>query len=171
MNTSLPSRDTAAVASTSPPATAAASTLPIDPGAGAGRADVASQAARAMLGLREMLLRGEFARGERISELPLVGRLGMSRTPIRLALERLAALDPQQSRGVELRFFAGMSVEETAAALGLPEATVRQRYFRARALLRGALEHEVDQALLDVFAFDGARCDRIVASVLLAIGK
>ena len=39
---------------------------------------------------REMLLRGEVARGERISELPLVARLGMSRTPIRLALERLA---------------------------------------------------------------------------------
>src|SRR3989442_9957369 len=53
-------------------------------------ADVASQTARALIRVREMLLKGEVARGERISELPLVARLCMSRTPIRLALERLA---------------------------------------------------------------------------------
>jgi GntR family transcriptional regulator of vanillate catabolism len=52
----------------------------------------ASQTARAFVGLRELLLRGEFARGERISEIPLAARLGMSRTPIRMALERLAHL-------------------------------------------------------------------------------
>jgi GntR family transcriptional regulator, vanillate catabolism transcriptional regulator len=51
-----------------------------------------SQTARAFIGLRELLLRGEFARGERISEIPLAARLGMSRTPIRMALERLAHL-------------------------------------------------------------------------------
>src|SRR6516225_1635425 len=51
---------------------------------------VDSQIGRAFIGLREMLLHGELARGERISELPLVARLGTSRTPIRLALERLA---------------------------------------------------------------------------------
>jgi GntR family transcriptional regulator of vanillate catabolism len=51
-----------------------------------------SQTARAFVGLRELLLRGEFARGERISEIPLAARLGMSRTPIRMALERLAHL-------------------------------------------------------------------------------
>lgn len=43
-----------------------------------------------MLNLREMLLRGDFQAGERLSELPLVARLGVSRTPIRLALDRLA---------------------------------------------------------------------------------
>src|SRR2546428_10004599 len=58
--------------------------------AGPRSSDVASQTARALILVREMLLRGEVARGERISELPLVARLGMSRTPIRLALERLA---------------------------------------------------------------------------------
>src|SRR5438128_8612345 len=40
--------------------------------------------------LRGMILKGSFQAGERISELPLVAMLGVSRTPIRLALERLA---------------------------------------------------------------------------------
>jgi len=49
-----------------------------------------SQTGRTLLNLRAMLLRGDFRPGERISELPLVARLGVSRTPIRLALDRLA---------------------------------------------------------------------------------
>jgi GntR family transcriptional regulator of vanillate catabolism len=52
--------------------------------------EVASQTGRTLLNLREMLLRGDFSAGDRISELPLVARLGVSRTPIRLALDRLA---------------------------------------------------------------------------------
>lgn len=65
-----------------------------------------------------------------------------------------------------LRALEEMTVEETAACLGIPEATVRTRYFRARGLLREALSRELDVALEDAFAFDGARCDRIVANVL-----
>ena len=65
-----------------------------------------------------------------------------------------------------LRALEEMSVEETAACLDIPEATVRTRYFRARGLLREALSRELDVALEDAFAFDGARCDRIVAHVL-----
>jgi len=65
-----------------------------------------------------------------------------------------------------LRALEEMSVEETAACLDIPEATVRTRYFRARGLLREALSRELDIALEDAFAFDGARCDRIVANVL-----
>ena len=49
-----------------------------------------SQTGRTLVNLRGMLLRGDFQAGERISELPLVARLGVSRTPIRLALDRLA---------------------------------------------------------------------------------
>src|SRR5215813_12276107 len=52
--------------------------------------DDVSHSARTLLRLREMLFRGEFQRGERLSELPLGARLGVSRTPVRLALERLA---------------------------------------------------------------------------------
>ena len=59
-----------------------------------------------------------------------------------------------------------MSVQETADLLGIPPATVRTRLFRARALLRQALARDVDTATVDVFAFAGARCDRIVAAVL-----
>ena len=68
-----------------------------------------------------------------------------------------------------LRAVEELSVEETAATLAIPEATVRTRFFRARSLLREALEQQVDVALGDAFSFDGARCDRIVATVLSGI--
>jgi len=51
--------------------------------------DSASQVTRATLGLREMLLRGAFGPGQRISEIPLSAKLGVSRTPLRLAFEKL----------------------------------------------------------------------------------
>jgi GntR family transcriptional regulator, vanillate catabolism transcriptional regulator len=51
--------------------------------------DSASQVARATLGLREMLLRGAFRPGQRIAEIPLSAKLGVSRTPLRLAFEKL----------------------------------------------------------------------------------
>ena len=71
-----------------------------------GAGNVASQTAHALFHLRATLLRGEFAPGERMSELPLVARLGVSRTPIRLALERLAhmgLLDVSASGGFTVR--------------------------------------------------------------------
>ena len=85
-------------------------------------------------------------------------------------LERRIDALPDLYRAVfVMRAVEELSVEETAAALGLPEATVRTRFFRARALLRGALEHEIDFAMKDAFAFDGERCDRIVAGVLAGL--
>jgi RNA polymerase sigma factor (TIGR02999 family) len=51
------------------------------------------------------------------------------------ALSRLEAIDPEQARIVELRYFAGLSIEETAAALGLSPATVKRRWTMARAWL------------------------------------
>jgi RNA polymerase sigma-70 factor, ECF subfamily len=59
-----------------------------------------------------------------------------------------------------------MTVEETAACLSIPSATVRTRLFRARALLRESLARDVDMASAEVFAFAGERCDRIVARAL-----
>lgn len=89
--------------------------------------DVDSQTARAFFGLREILLRGEFARGERISELPLVARLGTSRTPIRLALERLAhmgLLDVLANGGFTVREFTLSEVHDAIEVRGVLEGTV-----------------------------------------------
>jgi RNA polymerase sigma factor (TIGR02999 family) len=55
------------------------------------------------------------------------------------ALERLAAVDPQQSRVVELRFFAGLSVKETAEALGISAATVKRDWATAKLWLYNEL--------------------------------
>jgi RNA polymerase sigma-70 factor, ECF subfamily len=55
------------------------------------------------------------------------------------ALERLAELDPRQVRIVECRFFAGMSVEETAEVLGISPATVKRDWTAARAWLNREL--------------------------------
>ena len=51
------------------------------------------------------------------------------------ALSELARIDPQESRIVELRFFAGVSIEETAASLGISPATVKRDWAVARAWL------------------------------------
>jgi RNA polymerase sigma-70 factor (ECF subfamily) len=108
----------------------------------------------------------------------------LSRQPgVRLddpAQPELAALRAQTRRLIEtgidklpaafrtvfvLRAVEELTVEETAATLDIPEATVRTRYFRARAMLREALAREIDFAIEDAFGFDGARCDRIVDAV------
>lgn len=52
------------------------------------------------------------------------------------ALNDLAAMDPQQSRIVELRFFGGLTIEETAEVVGLSHATVEREWSAARAWLR-----------------------------------
>ena len=65
-----------------------------------------------------------------------------------------------------LRALEELSVEEAAACLGIPQGTVRTRYFRAKGLLREALAREVDFNLEHAFSFAGDRCDRIVAGVL-----
>ena len=51
------------------------------------------------------------------------------------ALNRLAQLDPQQERIIELRFFTGLSIEETAEALNISSATVKRDWTMARAWL------------------------------------
>jgi RNA polymerase sigma factor (sigma-70 family) len=51
------------------------------------------------------------------------------------ALDALAKLDAQQSRVVEMRYFAGLSIEETAEALGVSKATVNRDWATARAWL------------------------------------
>ncbi len=55
------------------------------------------------------------------------------------ALDELAELSPRQARVVELRFFAGMTVDEAAEALGVSKTTVEQDWRGARAWLRSRL--------------------------------
>src|SRR5262245_16650197 len=55
------------------------------------------------------------------------------------ALTELEKLDPRQAKVVELRFFAGLSVEETAEVAGISTATVKREWATARAFLR----HEI----------------------------
>lgn len=51
------------------------------------------------------------------------------------ALETLAKIDPQQTRVVELRFFTGLSIEETAEVLGISDSTVKRDWVSAKAWL------------------------------------
>jgi RNA polymerase sigma factor (TIGR02999 family) len=55
------------------------------------------------------------------------------------ALARLAALDPQQERIVEMRFFAGLTIDETATALNISPDTVRREWSMAKAWLYRSL--------------------------------
>jgi RNA polymerase sigma factor (TIGR02999 family) len=52
------------------------------------------------------------------------------------ALEKLAAMDAQQGRVVEMRYFGGLTVEETASALGISPRTVKREWAMAKAWLR-----------------------------------
>jgi RNA polymerase sigma-70 factor (ECF subfamily) len=89
------------------------------------------------------------------------------RGEVRQLLEsRIDALPDDYRAVFMLRAVEELSVEETAAALGIPEATVRARHFRARGLLRESLAREIDTSLEEAFSFAGERCDRIVATVL-----
>jgi RNA polymerase sigma factor (TIGR02999 family) len=59
------------------------------------------------------------------------------------ALTRLAALDPQQGRVVELRFFGGLTIEETAEVLRISPATVKREWTLAKAWLHCSLTNTV----------------------------
>ncbi len=108
--------------------------------------------------------REEVSMNEATPELPERSAL---RAETRRLLEKKIDELPDAFRAVfVLRALEEMTVEESAAVLGIPEATVRTRFFRARGLLREALAREIDFAFEDAFAFAGARCDRIVAGVL-----
>ncbi|MFB9126219.1 RNA polymerase sigma factor [Paraburkholderia dipogonis] len=91
----------------------------------------------------------------------------VSRAQIRALLERKLDALPVGFRTVfVLRSVEEMSIEETAESLGIPEATVRSRHFRARQMLRESLSEEVERLGPQLFEFGGRYCDRIVAAVL-----
>ena len=119
--------------------------LPLSPLRHLRESEEVSQTARAFIGVRELLLRGEFARGERISEVPLAARLGVSRTPIRMALERLAhvgLLDVGATGGFLVREF---TIDEVRDAIEL------------RAVLEGTAARLAAERVRDDGELDGLR--------------
>jgi RNA polymerase sigma-70 factor (ECF subfamily) len=91
----------------------------------------------------------------------------LARAELRALIERQLDRLPRAFRTVfVMREVEDMDVEEVAHCLELPPATVRSRHFRARALLREALERELGQAQRDLYDFCGERCDRVVRGVL-----
>jgi RNA polymerase sigma-70 factor (ECF subfamily) len=79
---------------------------------------------------------------------------------------------PETYRSVfVLREVEQLSTSETAECLGLSEEAVKTRLHRSRALLRRDLEKHLGPAITETYAFLGARCDRIVARVLMRIGE
>ena len=61
------------------------------------------------------------------------------------ALNTLTALDPRQSRIIELRFFGGLSIQDTAVVLGISPATVKREWTMARMWLHRELIKDVTQ--------------------------
>jgi GntR family transcriptional regulator, vanillate catabolism transcriptional regulator len=85
-----------------------------------------TQTERLVLALRERILKGKFSAGERLTELGLVSLLQASRTPVRLALERLAnegLLDPISTGGFRLRSFSLFDIYDAIEIRGVLEGT------------------------------------------------
>jgi GntR family transcriptional regulator of vanillate catabolism len=108
------------------PATAAASApaalVVAEPAADASPSP--SQTVKAQLALRELILGGELTAGARIAELWLVERLGVSRTPVRLALVRLAEeglLDALPSGGYAVKAFSESDIQDAIEVRGTLE--------------------------------------------------
>jgi len=123
-----------------------------------------SQSMRALLRLRELILSGEFASGTRMAELPLVERLGVSRTPLRLALATLeheGLLELMPTGGYSVRQFSRADIDDAIELRGVLEGTAA-RFAAERGLNRGqvaamqtcidGMEVEVHKADYESFA-------------------
>jgi RNA polymerase sigma factor (TIGR02999 family) len=116
------------------------------------RAHFFAIAARAM---RNILVdraraRGSAKRGGDVARVPLdevealVGAPDLDYLALDAALDALERVDPQQCRVVELRYFAGLGIEETADALGVSPATVKRDWAMAKVWLRRRIEGSHD---------------------------
>jgi GntR family transcriptional regulator of vanillate catabolism len=89
-----------------------------------------SQTTRALLSLRELILSGELQAGERISELAIVDRFGISRTPIRTALVLLSEeglLEPIPSGGFAVKAFTERDIFDALEIRGTLEGLAARR--------------------------------------------
>lgn len=122
----------------------------------------ASQAVRAQLGLRELILGGELAPGARISEVWVAEHLGVSRTPIRAALIRLqeeGLVEPIPSGGFAVRSFAESEISDSIELRGTMEGLA----------VRLAAERGVSQSLLNVLRDVLAQIDTALVGELTAV--
>ncbi len=76
--------------------------------------------------------------------IPAAQKQGVDLVALDDALEKLAAIDPRQTRLIELRFFGGLSIEEAALVLGISPATVKREWVTARAWLRRELKRAAE---------------------------
>ena len=98
-----------------------------------------TQITRSLLRLRELILSGEFEAGERMSELPLVERLGVSRTPLRLALAELeheGLLRGLPGGGYVVREFTMADIRDAIELRGVLEGTAARYAVERRATRR-----------------------------------
>jgi len=106
---------------------AAKSKLKTMPG---GKDRSSSQAAKATLALRELLVQGRFRPGERLREVPLAAQLQVSRIPLHLALERLAHegfLQVRPTRGYVVQGFSQDDIRDAIELRGLLEGSAARR--------------------------------------------
>jgi GntR family transcriptional regulator of vanillate catabolism len=118
-----------------------------------------SQTMRALLRLRELIVSGEFGYGDRMSELPLVERLGVSRTPVRLALAALeheGLLRTLPGGGYVVRQFTQADIVDATELRGVLEGTAAR--FAAE---RGGSGRDVTElrAVSDEIAVEVHRAD------------
>ena len=116
----------------------------------------ASQTDRAILGIRDLVLRGEFKAGERLPELALAELLGVSRTPIRAALQKLAEeglLEPATSTGYLVRSFSDNDIFDAIEVRGTIEGLAA----------RLAAERGVSKLVLDQMRDTLAQIDETLA--------
>jgi GntR family transcriptional regulator of vanillate catabolism len=122
-----------------------------------------TQITRALLRLRELVLNGEFPPGTRMAELPLVERLGVSRTPLRLALAELeheGLLRGLPAGGYVVREFTQADIGDAIELRGVLEGTAarfaaergaRARDIRALRSINDAIEELVHRSDYESF--------------------
>lgn len=115
----------------------------------------ASQTERAVLGIRDLVLSGDFRAGERLSEVELAARLSVSRTPIRAALQRLeeeGLLEAAHPTGYIVRSFTETDIFDAIEVRGTIEGLAA----------RLAAERGVSKLMLDEMRQCLAQIDRIL---------
>ncbi|MCS6766419.1 MAG: GntR family transcriptional regulator [Candidatus Protistobacter heckmanni] len=103
-----------------------------------------SQQARVLVQLRDLVLKGEFAPGERLAEIPLADRLEASRTPVRLALATLeheGLIEQSPAGGYQMRKFTSQEVADAIRVRGLIEG------YAARLLAEQGLPRQLAREL------------------------